>query len=249
MVKSFWFLALLSLIAYAQLSTPVALPRLVYSTYVGSGLASSVQRIVADPEGHVYLAGHSVTLCDFCNSDCWARPRRKTSRLTCSMPAASGSSIPTGRENRPSVSQLEGLRHAGRPRSGCPSRKGESGLLARIAILGEVHARHQGPDGQELHRQSAGRGAQGDARKGGTGDLALVCAARVQKCGRGLQQKKGQLDSRPIDLKTGSPGRIRTSLRLTLGKAKGNLFLSIPRAPARNGRARQFFQRYASDGF
>lgn len=43
----------------------------------------------------------------------------------------------------------------------------------------EVHARHQGADGEELHRQSLGRDAQGYDREGRAGYLAVLCAFRL----------------------------------------------------------------------
>ena len=39
----------------------------------------------------------------------------------------------------------------------------------QVAILREVHARHQGADGEELHRQPLGRSPQGHAGEGRTG--------------------------------------------------------------------------------
>src|SRR5215469_10734971 len=47
----------------------------------------------------------------------------------------------------------------------------------------KVHARHQGADGEELHRQSVGGGAEGNAGEGRAGHLADRSSARIPECG------------------------------------------------------------------
>ena len=70
------------------------------------------------------------------------------------------------REDRPALPQPQGLRHPRRDRPGDPLRQGELRPLSRLPLLREVHARHQGPDGQELHRQPLRGGqARGCARR------------------------------------------------------------------------------------
>ena len=60
----------------------------------------------------------------------------------------------------------------------------ENVVLSRgVPLLGKVHARHQGADGEELHRQPVGGNAQGDAGEGRAGHLAVVRAARLPQRG------------------------------------------------------------------
>ncbi len=70
-----------------------------------------------------------------------------------------------GREDRPPLSQSQGLGDDRRARRGDPPRQGRRGAVAQLALLREVHARHQGADGKELHRQSVGGSAQGACRR------------------------------------------------------------------------------------
>ena len=53
--------------------------------------------------------------------------------------------------------------------------------LGGLSFVREVHARHQGPDGQELHRQPWRRSSQGDDREGQAGSLADRCACRIRE--------------------------------------------------------------------
>jgi len=52
--------------------------------------------------------------------------------------------------------------------------QGERRPLGRLALLRKVHARHQGADGEELHRQPWRGSAQGHDREGAPGPLASV---------------------------------------------------------------------------
>ena len=54
-------------------------------------------------------------------------------------------------------------------------------LSREFAILGKVHARHQGADGEELHRQPVRGSPQGHAGKGRAGHLADQGAARLSQ--------------------------------------------------------------------
>ncbi len=86
-----------------------------------------------------------------------------------------------GREDRPALPQPQGLgdgRRAGRRN---PLPQGRRGAVAGVALLGKVHARHQGADGEELHRQPVGGSAQGDAGEGRAGHLADQDAARLSQ--------------------------------------------------------------------
>jgi len=71
-------------------------------------------------------------------------------------------------------------------RAGCrnPLSQGRRGAVARVAILGKVHARHQGADGEELHRQSVGGGAQGHAGESRAGHLADGGPPGLPECRR-----------------------------------------------------------------
>ena len=58
----------------------------------------------------------------------------------------------------------------------------EGVVLSRgVALLGKVHARHQGADGEELHRQPVRGSPQGHAGKGRAGHLADQDAARLSQ--------------------------------------------------------------------
>ena len=61
------------------------------------------------------------------------------------------------REDRPALPQHQGLGHGRRSRRRDPFRQGERGRLAGLALVRQVHARHQGADGEELRRQPAAR--------------------------------------------------------------------------------------------
>ena len=54
----------------------------------------------------------------------------------------------------------------------------------RFAILREVHARDQGADGQELHRQFVGGGPEGPAHESSAESLAVLCSPRLHQHGR-----------------------------------------------------------------
>ncbi len=106
------------------------------------------------------------------------RPRRfrRDGRLS---EGASVRSRDAGREDRSALPQPQGLGDGRRAGRGNPLPEGRRGAVARVALLGKVHARHQGADGEELHRQSVGGSAQGDAGEGRAGHLADRRAARL----------------------------------------------------------------------
>ena len=62
-------------------------------------------------------------------------------------------------------------------------------LSRRFPILREVHARHQGADGEELHRQPVGGDPQGDDGEGRAGHLAVLRAARLPQRARDRRQE------------------------------------------------------------
>ena len=106
------------------------------------------------------------------------RPRRlrRDGRLS---QGASVRSRDAGREDRPALPQPQGLGDGGRTGRGNALPEGRRGAVARVALLGKVHARHQGADGEELHRQSVRGSAQGHAGEGRAGHLADQGAARL----------------------------------------------------------------------
>ena len=94
-----------------------------------------------------------------------------------------------GREDRPALPQPQGLGDGGRTRCRNSFPQGRRGAVAGVALLGKVHARHQGADGEELHRQPFGGSAQGDAGEGRAGHLADQVTARLsQRHGPGRQE-------------------------------------------------------------
>ena len=99
------------------------------------------------------------------------RPRRlrRDGRLS---QGASRRSRDAGREDRPALPQPQGLGDGGRTGRGDALPEGRRGAVARVALLGKVHARHQGADGEELHRQPVRGSAQGHAGEGRAGHLA-----------------------------------------------------------------------------
>ena len=84
-----------------------------------------------------------------------------------------------GREDRPAVPEPQGLCHHRRTRHRNPLRQGERRPLQGLPLPREVHARDQGPDGQELHRQPLRGGPQGPAAEGARGHVAHRRPARL----------------------------------------------------------------------
>jgi hypothetical protein len=72
-------------------------------------------------------------------------------RVSKSSEGACGGPRAVGREDRPALPQPQGLGDGGRVGRRNPLPQGRRGAIARIALLGKVHARHQGADGEELH--------------------------------------------------------------------------------------------------
>ena len=66
-------------------------------------------------------------------------------------------------------------------------------LSREFALLGKVHARHQGSDGEELHRQFVRGSPQGHAGKGGTRHLADQDATRLSQHHRPGRQRISRL--------------------------------------------------------
>ena len=94
-----------------------------------------------------------------------------------------------GGEDRPALSQSQGLGDARRVGYRDPPRQGGHGALGRLALVGKVHARHQGADGQELHRQPLRGSAQGADGEGRTGHLAIEGAAGLSQRHRDGRQE------------------------------------------------------------
>ena len=69
------------------------------------------------------------------------------------------------RKDRSAVPQHQGLGDGRRSRPRSALRQGRSRRLEGLALIREVHARHQGVDGEELHRQPERGGAKGMREK------------------------------------------------------------------------------------
>ncbi len=101
---------------------------------------------------------------------------------------------PPGREDRPALPQPQGLGHPRRARRRDPLRQGRRRPVARLPLLREVHARHQGADGQELHRQPVRGDPQGHAGEGRAGHLADPGPARLPQRRRPGRQEDHRRD-------------------------------------------------------
>ena len=77
-----------------------------------------------------------------------------------------------GRKDRSPLPQHQGLDDGRRPRRDDSFRQGERGRLERLSLVRQVHARHQGADGEELRRQLERGGQERASRKGRPGPLA-----------------------------------------------------------------------------
>jgi hypothetical protein len=72
----------------------------------------------------------------------------------------------------------------------CPPGEGEHPNREGLSVVGKVDARHQTPDGQELHRQLARRGREGPAHQSSARSVSIVRGAGVSQCS-GVQKENG----------------------------------------------------------
>src|ERR1022692_3963981 len=115
--------------------------------------------------------------------------------------AAPGVPRPAGGENRPSLPEFQGLSHHRPVGLGDPSGEGERDPHEGLSVVGEVHARHQGSDGQELHRQPEGGSPEGPPYQGRARPVPFLCAARLSECSwpRWKADHRAGPDLRPDD--------------------------------------------------